>query len=160
MSQNRMGAVVSATVTLIIFVGIPYLVPSYIPADLLSQLTNSGFDLNGFINQMMIIGAITAALTLAGGFVNPSSVASLLVKVAQAAFSLIFMVVFLSAGNLAGLGYTEFEVAMENMTSLIAMDLRMFVYISIGTILLKIVQVYLEWNEERIETAPPGRIAP
>ncbi|MCJ7731819.1 hypothetical protein MUP51_05830, partial [Candidatus Bathyarchaeota archaeon] len=98
--------------------------------------------------------------TLVGGFVDPSSVIALVVKIAQAGSSLVFMVLLLGAGNIAGLGYTQFDIAMQGAQSSIAMDLRVFVYISIGTILLKVVQVYLEWNEARIQAAPPGRIAP
>jgi hypothetical protein len=136
------------------------MLPSYIPPDLAVQIEQSGFDLAGFINQIMIIGAVTVGFTLVGGFVDPSSVIALVVKIAQAGSSLVFMVLLLGAGNIAGLGYTQFDIAMQGAQSSIAMDLRVFVYISIGTILLKIVQVYLEWNEARIEAAPPGRIAP
>ncbi len=157
---SKTGAVISAAITLILFVGIPYMLPSYIPPGLMVQIEQSGFDLAGFINQIMIIGAVTAGFTLVGGFVDPSSVIALVVKIAQAGSSLVFMVLLLGAGNIAGLGYTQFDIAMQGAQSSIAMDLRAFVYISIGTILLKIVQVYLEWNEARIEAAPPGRIAP
>ncbi len=156
---SKTGAIISALITLVIFVGIPYMLPSYIPADLLAQVESSGFDLAGFTNQIMIIGAVTAGLTLGVGFVNPSSVLSLILRIAQAGLSLIFIVVFLGAGNIASLGYSEFDIAVEGLTSSIAMDLRVFVYLSIATILLKVVQVYLEWNEERIEASPPGRIA-
>lgn len=158
--MSKVGAVISATITLILFVGIPYMLPSYIPPDLAAQIEQSGFDLTGFSNQIMIIGAVTAVLTLVGGFVDPKSIVSLVVKTAQAGSSLVFLVLLLGAGNIASLGYTEFNIAMEGMQSSIAMDLRIFVYVSIGTILLKVVQVYLEWNEARIEAAPPGRIAP
>lgn len=157
---NKTGAVISAVLTLILFVGVPYMLPDYIPADLAAQIEESGFNLSEFTNQVMMIGVATAALTLVGGFVDPTSVIALLVKIAQAGFSLILIVVFLGAGNLANLGYTTFDIAMEGVQSSIAMDLRVFVYISIGTILLKVIQVYLEWNEARIEAAPPGRIAP
>ncbi len=71
---SKSGAVISALITLVLFVGIPYLLPSYIPADLLVQVESSGFDLAGFTNQIMTIGAVTAGLTLAVGFVNPNSV--------------------------------------------------------------------------------------
>ena len=107
-----------------------------------------------------MIGVVTAVMTLVGGFVEPTSVIALLVKIAQAGFSLVLIIVFLGAGSIANLGYTTFDIAMEGVQSTIAMDLRVFVYISIGTILLKVIQVYLEWNEARIEAAPPGRIAP
>ena len=157
---SKTGAVISAAITLVLFVGIPYLLPDYIPADLAMQIEESGFNIEAFTNQVMRIGVVTAAFTLIGGFVKPTSVIALLVKIAQASLSLILIVVFLGAGNIANLGYTTFDVAMEGVQSYIAMDLHVFVYISIGAILLKIVQVYLEWNEERIEAAPPGRIAP
>ena len=157
---SKSGAVISAAITLILFVGIPYLLPDYIPPDLAAQIEQSGFNLADFSNQIMMIGVVTAAFTLIGGFVNPISVIALLVKIAQAGFSLVLIVVFLGAGNIRSLGYTTFDVAMEGVHNSIAMDLRVFVYISIGAILLKIIQVYLEWNEARIEAAPPGRIAP
>ncbi|MFC1804098.1 hypothetical protein ACFL0D_09080 [Thermoproteota archaeon] len=157
---SKTGVVLSAAITLILFVGIPYILPSYIPPDLALQIEQSGFDLEGFTNQIMIIGAVTAGLTLVGGFVDPTSIISLLVKMAQAGSSLIFMVLLLGAGNIMGLGYTEFDVATQGVQSSIAMDLRVFVYISIGTILLKVIQVYLEWNEACIDAAPPGRIPP
>ena len=157
---NKTGAIISAAITLILFVGIPYLLPDYIPPDLAAQIEQSGFNLADFSNQIMMIGVVTAVMTLVGGFVEPTSVIALLVKIAQAGFSLVLIIVFLGAGSIANLGYTTFDIAMEGVQSTIAMDLRVFVYISIGTILLKVIQVYLEWNEARIEAAPPGRIAP
>jgi len=157
---SKTGAVISAVITLILFVGIPYLLPGYIPPDLMTQIEQSGFNLDSFTSQIMIIGVATAALTLVGGFVEPTSIIALLVKMAQAGFSLILIIVFLGAGNIASLGYTEFRVAMQGVQSTITMDLRVFVYISIGTIFLKVLQVYLEWKEARVEAAPPGRIAP
>ncbi len=157
---SKTGAVISAVITLILFVGIPYLLPEYIPPDLMTQIEQSGFNLDSFTSQIMIIGVATAALTLVGGFAEPTSIIALLVKMAQAGFSLILIIVFLGAGNIASLGYTEFKVAMQGVQSTITMDLRVFVYISIGTIFLKVLQVYLEWKEARVEAAPPGRIAP
>ena len=70
------------------------------------------------------------------------------------------IIVFLGAGSIANLGYTTFDIAMEGVHSTIAMDLRVFVYVSIASILLKVIQVYLKWYEAKIEAAPPGRIAP
>ncbi|MBD3173414.1 hypothetical protein GF326_13195 [Candidatus Bathyarchaeota archaeon] len=157
---SKTGAVISAVITLILFVGIPYLLPEYIPPDLMTQIEQSGFNLDSFTSQIMIIGVATAVLTLVGGFADPTSIIALLVKMAQAGFSLILIIVFLGAGNIASLGYTEFKVAMQGVQSTIVMDLRVFVYISIGTIFLKVLQVYLEWKEARVEAAPPGRIAP
>jgi hypothetical protein len=158
--SNKMGALISALMTLILFVGIPYLLPSYLPSDLLVQLEQSGFDLADFSNQVMMIGGVTATITLIGGFVNPTSISALLVKIVQAGFSLILIVVFLGAGDVRNLGYTNFNIVTEGVQSIIRMDLRIFVYISIATVLLRVVKAYFEWKEARIEAAPPGRIAP
>jgi hypothetical protein len=158
--SRRLEAIISATITLILFVGVPYVLPDYIPEELAVQIEQSGFNLDSFSNQIMFIGAVTAGLTLLSGFVNPTSIIALLVNLAQACSSLIFIVVLLGVGNISGLGYTEFDIPMQGIHSKITMNLRVFVYISIATIALKMIQVYLSWNETRIEDAHPGRIAP
>jgi hypothetical protein len=155
-----MGTIISALITLILFVGIPYMLPNYIPPDLLSQLELSGFDLAGFSSQVMMIGVVTAVITIIGGFVNPTSLIALLVKITQACFSLILIVVFLGAGDIMNLGYTQFDVVAEGVKNSITMDLRVFVFFSIFTIILRVIKVYFEWKEARIDAAPPGRIAP
>ena len=158
--SRKVNAVLSAIFTIILFVGIPYFLPNYIPQEFITQIEQSGFDLNDFTYNIIIIGVVTASLTLIGGFVNPASINALIVKILQACLSLLFIIIFLGAGNILNLGYTTFDIAMEGINNTIIMDLSFFVYISIITILLKIIQVYFEWKEARIEMAPPGRIAP
>lgn len=160
MSNRVVGSVISALITLVIFVGIPYMLPEYLPHDLVQMVADSGFDLAGFTNQIMVVGVITAALTLAKGFVNPTSVVSLLVSVAQNVSTLAFTIVLLGAGNIMSLGLTELTIETEMLTSIIKMDMRIFIYISFATVALKIVHAYLEWGEAKKEAAPPGRIAP
>ena len=52
---SKTGAVISAAITLILFVGIPYILPNYIPLDLALQIEQSGFDIEGLTNQIIII---------------------------------------------------------------------------------------------------------
>lgn len=159
MAKNTAGAVISAGITLILFVGVPYMLPQYLPTDIMQSVVDSGFDLSGFLNQIMLIGGLTAALTLLKGFVDESSVISLLVSIAQNLSTIAFTVILLGAGNIASLGITELTVDMEGLTSVIRMDMRIFIYFTLLTVALKVVKSYLEWNEARIESAPPGRIA-
>jgi hypothetical protein len=158
MAKNTVGAVISAAITLILFVGVPYLLPDYLPADIMQSVVDSGFDLSGFLNQIMLIGAVTAALTLVKGFVDDSSVMALLVSIAQNISTIAFTVILLGAGNIASLGVTELTVELEGLTSVIRMDLSVFIYFTLLTVALRVVKSYLEWNEARIEAAPPGRI--
>ena len=157
--SNKVGAIVSALITLVLFVGVPYFLPQYLPPDLSEQLEGAGFDLEGLTTQVMAIGVATAALTLAGGFVDPRSVLSLVIRVLQAGSGLVFMLVLLGAGNIAGMGYTEFQVSVEGVTNLITLDLRVFIQASIIAVALKVVQSILEWREARMEEEP-GRISP
>ncbi len=159
MTKNTTGAIVSALITLVIFVGIPYIAPSYLGPETTAMAADYGFDLPSLFNQMMMIGAVTAALTLVKGFVDETSVISLLVTIAQSLSSLMFTVILLGAGNIMSMGLTEFTIEQMGVTSIIRMDLRVFIYFTFGTIGLKVIQSYLEWTEARRDAAPPGRIA-
>jgi hypothetical protein len=158
MAKNTVGAIISAAITLILFVGIPYMLPEYLPTDIMQSVVDSGFDLSGFLNQIMLIGAVTAGLTLAKGLVDESSVIALLVSITQNVSTIAFTVIFLGAGNVASLGVTELTVNVPPITSVIKMDLRIFIYFTFLTVALRVIKSYLEWNEARIEAAPPGRI--
>lgn len=159
MAKNTVGAVISAAITLALFVGVPYILPQYLPPDITQSFIDSGFDLSGFLNQIMLIGAVTAALTLVRGFVDEASVISLVVSIAQNLSTIAFTVIFLGAGNIASLGITEITVDLEGLTSVITMDLRVFIYFTLLTVGLRVIKSYLEWSEARVEAAPPGRIA-
>ncbi len=159
MANNTTGAIISALITLVIFVGIPYVAPSYLSPEIMTMASDYGFDLPSLFNQMMMIGALTAALTLVKGFVDETSIISLLVTIAQSLSSLMFTVILLGAGNIMSMGLTEFAIQEAGVTSLIRMDLRVFIYFTFGTIGLKVIQSYLEWTEARRAAAPPGRIA-
>ncbi len=158
MAKNTTGAIISALITLVIFVGIPYIAPSYLSPETMAMATDYGFDLPSLFSQMMMIGAVTAALTLVKGFVDKTNIISLLMTIAQNLSSLIFMVILLGAGNIMSMGLTEFTIEQIGVTSIIRMDLRVFIYFSFGTIGLKVIQSYLEWAEARRAAAPPGRI--
>ncbi len=159
MAKNTMGAVISAAITLILFVGVPYMLPEYLPPDMMQIVVDSGFDLSGFLNQVMLIGGVTAALTLWKGFLDEASVISLLVNIAQNVSTIAFTVILLGAGDYSTLGITELPFDIEGLTGFIRMDMRIFIYFTLLTVALKVIKSYLEWNEARIESAPPGRIA-
>ena len=160
MSQRQVSSVISALVTVLIFVGIPYLLPSYLPPDIAQMMTDAGIDMPVFLNQMKILGGITAMITLVKGFVDKTSVIYLLASVVQNISALGFTVILLGAGDYASLGLTEFTVDMEGAVNQIVMDMRVFVYLTVGVVALRIIQSYLEWGEAKAEAAPPGRIPP
>ena len=158
MSKKTTRAIISALITLVIFVGIPFIAPSYLSPETMAMAADYGFDLLSLFNKMMMIGAVTAALTLVKGFVAETNIISLLVTIVQNLSSLIFIFVLLGAGNIMSMGLTEFTIEQVGVTSITKMDLRVFIYFTFGTIGLKVIQFYLEWIEARRDAAPPGRI--
>jgi hypothetical protein len=160
LTDRRMGAVISAAITLLLFVAAPYMLMRYITPDLVQTMAESGIELSSVLRQTMIIGGLTATLTLIGGFVSQTSMTYLIVAIAQNVFTLIFAIIILGVGNIAGLGITEFTVTMQQVTNTIRMDLRAFVYIILLTTCLRVLQIYLTWKEARIDSLPPGRIPP
>lgn len=161
MSGNeRARAITGATVTLILFVGVPYALPWYLPPQIAQLLAEAGFDLQGFLNEIMVLGAATAALTLVKGFMGKANPVSLLLSVAQNVAGLAFMVVLLGAGDVYSLGVTSFTFISENTTNHVVVDLRVFIYVMLLTVALRVVEDYLDWNEARVQAMPPGRIPP
>jgi len=158
MSKKTTRAIISALITLVIFVGIPFIAPSYLSPETMAMAADYGFDLLSLFNKMMMIGAVTAALTMVKGFVDETNIISLLVTIVQNLSSLIFIFVLLGAGNIMSMGLTEFTIEQVGVTSITKMDLRVFIYFTFGTIGLKVIQFYLEWIEARRDAAPPGRI--
>jgi hypothetical protein len=160
MPDRRIGALISAAITLILFVGVPYLLPSYITPELAEFLVESGINIDVVVSQIIVIGLIAAALTLLKGFVSPTGITYLFVAVAQNVFTLVFAVILLGVGNIAALGVTEFTLPMQQVTNTIRMDLRVFIYLTFLTVGLKVLQTYLEWSEARKDAILPGRIPP
>ena len=160
MSDKKMGSVISALITLIIFVGVPYMLPQYLPPNIADMASEAGIDLPSFLNQIMVLGGVTAAITLVKGFVDKTGGIYLLASIAQNVSALAFTEVFLGIGNYASLGLTEYTINMDGAVSHITMDLRVFIYLTVGVVCLRIIQSYIKWNEAKVEAAPPGRIPP
>ena len=158
MSTKKVRPVISAIITLLLFVVVPYMLPEYIPPDINQLVAESGIDLDWFLNEIMVVGAVTAAITLVKGLAGKTNPIWLLASLAQNALSLAFTLILLGAGDILSLGVVEFTMNMEKATNYITMNMRVLVYLSIEVVALSMIRSYLLWREARIEAAPPGRI--
>ena len=158
MSTKKIKPVVSAIITLILFVVVPYMLPEYIHPDINQFIAESQIDLDWFLNQIMVVGAVTAAITLVKGLAGKTSSVWLLASLAQSVSSLIFTLILLGAGDILSLGVVELTMETEKATNFITMNTRVFVYLSIEVVALSMIRSYLSWREACIEAAPPGRI--
>ncbi len=141
MVKNTLGAVISAAITLILFVGVPYMLPEYLPPDMMQMVVDSGFDLSGFLNQVMLIGGLTAVFTLVKGFVDEASIVSLIINIAQNVSTIAFTVILLGAGDYSTLGIPMLPFDVEGLSGFIKMDMRIFIYFTFVTVALKVIQV-------------------
>ncbi len=158
MSTNKARPVISAIITLILFVVVPYMLPRYIPPDVNQLIVESRIDLDWFLNEIMVVGAVSAVITLVKGLAGKTSPVWLLASLAQNVSSLVFTLILLGAGDILSLGVIELTMENENATNYIIMNMRVLVYLSIEVVVLSMIRSYLRWKEARIEAAPPGRI--
>ena len=100
MSTKNIRPVISAIITLILFVVVPYMLPEYIPPDINQLIAESGIDLDWFLNEIMLIGAVTATITLVKELAGKTSSVWLLASLAQNVSSLVFTLILLGAGDI------------------------------------------------------------
>jgi len=158
MSTKNIRPVVSAIITLILFVVVPYMLPEYIPPDINQLIAESGIDLDWFLNEIMLIGAVTATITLVKELAGKTSSVWLLASLAQNVSSLVFTLILLGAGDIMSLGVVELTMYAGNATNYITVNMRVLIYLSIEVVALSMIRSYLVWREARVEAAPPGRI--
>jgi hypothetical protein len=158
MSTNKTRPIISTIITLILFVIVPYMLPEYLPPDVNQLIAESQIDLDWFLNQIMLVGVVTAAITLVKGLAGKTSPIWLLAALAQNISSLVLTLILLGAGDIMSLGVVELTMYAENATNYITMNMRVLIYLSIEVVALSMIRSYLLWREARIEAAPPGRI--
>ncbi len=151
--NRKVGAVLNAVLTLAAFTVIPLILPSYLPPDLMDALSQGGFDLTSFLNEVALIGVAMAAIALVKGLVDESSPIHLGVSIVSKVFWLVFTFTVLGLGNLAGLGVTTFSIEMEEGVNTVVFDLSLFAYLAVATVLLKIVHSILEFRDARSKAA-------
>ena len=161
--SRRSGALISATITLVVFVVIPLYVPSRLPPHFIDMINAAGLDVSSFTSQLSVIGAVVAVTTLVKGFVEPSSPLYLLTTLASSVVTFAFTIVTLSFGNLEALGnmgLTTMTADVQGIPNIIVLDFRIFVQLAAVAVLLKMLEAILEYMDARKEAslspvAPP-----
>jgi len=145
----RWGEAAGALVTLTVFVALPLAALRYLPPQTLLQLEETGLDVQGLVNQAVILGVVLAALTVGKALSAKSSVEYLVLDVSSIVAGLAFTLLVVGAGDLGSLGYSRLTLSEGKQATEITLDLRAFVYISLGTVALMILQSVLRFREAR-----------
>jgi hypothetical protein len=157
--NRKIGAIVSATITLLIFTVLPLYAPSLLPPELGEILKQAGLNLYAFLNQVALIGVVVAFLTLVKGFVPKTSPVSLLASIASSIMMLGLTLLTLSLGDLGNLGLTTISLEVEGGLNTAVLDLRLFIQLAVLTVTLKFVHSILEFMDARAQKAQIVEIA-
>lgn len=150
--SRRTSAIISAAITLIIFTVLPLYAPSLIPPEYVDMVAEFGIDIVQFTSEIAMIGGVITVLTLVKGFVEPSSVLYLLASIAMSGVTLFFTVVTVSLGRLdelANLGLTTITMEVQGTLNTMTLDFRVFIWITVATVTLKIIEAFLEFTDAR-----------
>ena len=158
--SRKTSAIVSAAFTLLVFTALPLYAPSRLPQEHIDMISQFGIDVTQFANEIAMIGVVIAALTLVKGFTQPSSVYYLTASVASSGMTLFFTLVTVSLGRLGelgNLGVTTMTMEIQGALNTTTLDLRLFVWLTVATVALKIIGSFLEFTDARKEKAesPP-----
>jgi len=150
----RWGEAAGAFLTLLMFVALPLAALRYLSPQILSQLEESGLSIQGVVNQIMILGIIIAAITVAKAVIVQTSVTYLLLDIISIVIGLAFALLIFGAGNISSFGCSNLRLGKGEQTIDLTLDLRVFIYITLVTVALRILQSILKFREARIEVNP------
>jgi hypothetical protein len=145
-----MNAAISAVIYLVVFVVLPLYAPSLIPPEFLNLLSESGFNLGVFTQQMAMIGIVVSVITLVKGFVLPSSLLYLVAGVGLSLVMLVFTLITLGLGNIWSFGITVVKMEVPGNLNTAVLDLRFFVQLATLTFILQIIQAFSTFKDARI----------
>jgi bacteriorhodopsin len=147
----RRGEVVGALLTFIVFVVFPLAVINVLPAQTLSQLSAMGFDVQELATGTAMLGLIISAIALAKAIVEKTSIIYLILDVSSNIVFFTFALIVVGVGNIENLGYSSYSFNQGKVTTEIVLDLRVFIYLTLGVVMISVLQSIAKFRETRIE---------
>lgn len=92
-----------------------------------------------------------AALTIGVGFTEPHQVLNLVMRLVSVGLGLFFILLLLGAGDISSFGLESITINRGNTQVIVTIDMRLILYITVASTLLKLVEVILGFREARSE---------
>lgn len=147
----KLGAILSAAITLIIFTVLPLYSLGFIPQEVNIALADVGINLTAFLNQIAMIGVAMTIITIVKGIMDQASPVYLVMSVASSIATLVLTLVAIGLGNIGSFGVTTITQEMEEGTNSVVVDLRLFLQITVLTVGLKVVHSVLKFRDAQKE---------
>lgn len=147
----RWGEVAGALMTFIVLVALPLAAIRLLPGQTLTQFSDMGFDVQGLAIETAILGLVISAIAFAKAIVGKTSIAYLILDVSSNIIFLAFTLLVVGVGNIGNLGYSSFSLKQGKLTTEIMLDLRVFIYLTIGVVAVSVLQSVARFREARAE---------
>jgi hypothetical protein len=154
----RWGEVAGTLLTFLVLVALPIAALYYIPAQTLEQLAATGLNVQTFLTETAMLGLVISAIALAKAIAERTSIAYLILDVFSNIVSLAFALLVVGVGNIGSLGYSNFSLNQGKVTTEIVLDLRVFIYLTVGVVAISVLQSITRFREARAEAkqTPPN----
>jgi uncharacterized membrane protein len=147
----KWGDVKSVLFTFLILVALPLVAIRFIPAQTIEQLSAAGLDIRSIAKQTALLGLVVSAISLAKAITTSTSIVYLILDISSNLVSLAFAFLLVGIGNIGSLGYSSFKLTQGKVTTEILLDLRIFIWLTIGAVALNVLQSLVRFSEARAD---------
>jgi hypothetical protein len=147
----RWSEAAAVLLTFLGLVALPLIAIQLVPAQTLDQLKVTGLDIQDFLMQTAVLGLIISVITLVKAIIRRTSIAYLVFSVSSDLISLAFALLVIGVGNVGSLGYSSFKFMQEKVVTEIVLDLRVFIWLSVGVVAISVLQSVVKFREMRSE---------
>ena len=147
----KWGELVGALLSFIVFVAFPLIAIRFIPAQTLNHFTSAGFDVQSLLTQLALYGLVISTIALAKVFTKKTSLTYLILDVSSNLVSLIFALLIIGVGNIGSLGLSNFRIVQGKVTAEILLDLRVFIWLTLGVVTISVLQSIAKFREAKAE---------
>jgi len=142
--NKRTQGILRAVLYLVLFVALPRVVLSRLPAEILRMLGTGGFDLEAFVLSLTISGAALALIAVTRGFTQPRSVMNLTASISSQLVWFYLVLFFIGLGQPWSFGKAQITASGGPATMTVIFDIRFFVGLAAAILGLTITKMVLE----------------
>jgi len=147
----RWSEAAAVLLTFLGLVALPLIAIQLVPAQTLDQLKVTGLDIQDFLMQTAVLGLIISVIALVKAIIRRTSIAYLVFSVSSDLISLAFALLVIGVGNVGSLGYSSFKFMQGKVVTEIVLDLRVFIWLSVGVVAISVLQSVVKFREMRSE---------
>ena len=144
----NLKAVAKAIVVLLLLTILPIVGRQWIPEEFFRAFSaQGGFDINGLINSVAVIGVFLSVLTFLRGHAEKTSSPYLALSAVLKVFWLIFVFFVLGAGHPETLGLLMLGGKAGTNENIVVFDFRLFAFLASSIVIVMIVRSVLQFQE-------------